>query len=287
MKNDEIEILEDEKPEELDNNIAIKPTTTPNDTVTTNDIAREMSRNEQNAGIIEIDSTKEDDRNLLNSSQTGNNNLQEIENSPKKNSTTKIVIIIILTIIAFVLIGNSIIHGLLSSSNSYYDKIKEEMTNSDTQDNDNNGKSQIDNGADYEQIAGYSFTATDKSLIYFKSDKTFIWYRNKDNQTDNYYEGTYTVYKGDNALNYISESLTEYGLTKDEQQKIITSRSTTEINAKETYYNINLLNTKIVTNGIAQTINKSIHYYGFLLKDQKTLDFVNMQTASPVIFVRN
>lgn len=292
MENDEIEILEDEKREELDNTIETESTNTLNDAVITNsdknktDSNQEINHNEQNTKITELDSATEESSDFLDNSQP-DNNLQEVENSPKKNNTTKIVIITVLAIIAFVLIGSFIIHELLSSTTSYSDKVKEEKTNSEVTDNDGLEESLIDNSSDYEQISGYSFTATDGSLIYFKPDKTFIWYKSKDNQMDNYYEGTYTVYKGENAIKYISESLTEYGLTKDEQQKIIVSRSTTGINAQESYYNINLLNTKIITNGVAQTINKTTHYYGFLLQDQKTLDFANMQTANSVTFVRN
>lgn len=67
-------------------------------------------------------------------------------------------------------------------------------------------------------FAGKTFDCGDGSTIYFGEDATFVWYQTDDDHTDNYYEGTYQVYCGGDAANYIVNDLSEYGMTQDEME---------------------------------------------------------------------
>ena len=134
------------------------------------------------------------------------------------------------------------------------------------------------------KLADNNYTCNDDSLIYFYANQTFKWYKSKYDLTDNYYEGTYTIYHADKAINYIAHDLTEYGLTKKEQEKIIKAYGS---EAKKYYYNLNLNTKKIVMNRVSKESNKTTSYYGFAINDNKTLDFVNINTASKIVYTKN
>ncbi len=67
-----------------------------------------------------------------------------------------------------------------------------------------------------EVFAGNSYLAGDDSVIYFQEDGTFEWYLSVDDTSDNYFKGTYDVYFDESALEYITEDLSDYGVTADE-----------------------------------------------------------------------
>lgn len=259
MKDEEIEILDIEETKE--ENI---PTDTskayPTDIPDLNNEDREIDiKNDDLLGEQNINS----DYNSDNKMPSSNN-----------KKTRKTITIIIITIIILFIAGICLLLKLVTSTNSYIDNIKNKKDESAmATKNDSKLK-----------LAGNSYTCNDDSLIYFYDNQTFKWYKSKYDLTDNYYEGTYTIYHADEAINYIAHDLTEYGLTKAEQEKIIKSYGS---DAKKYYYNLNLNTKKIVMNRVSETMNKTTSYYGFSINNNKTFNLVNINTAIRSVFTKN
>lgn len=141
----------------------------------------------------------------------------------------------------------------------------------------NNKNNLLDNNYDYEKIIGKSFIMSDESYIVFKSNKSFIWYRTKEDLTNNYYEGTYTVYRGENAIQHISNELINYGVTEQEQRDMISRNKLWEL---DNYFNINLHNEKSLINGKETKMNSNTNYFGFSNATYNYFDIANMKTSN-------
>jgi hypothetical protein len=128
----------------------------------------------------------------------------------------------------------------------------------------------------------HSFVAKDGSYIVFNKDKTFYWYESKDNLDDNYYYGTYEVYRGENAIDYISSKLTLYGVTESEQRNVIKNQGNKD--PIDHYYNWNLYNKKLVTNKNEQEIDRDTHFYGMVSDDYDVFYLVNMNASTYATF---
>lgn len=141
------------------------------------------------------------------------------------------------------------------------------------------------NSKNKDEISGYSYIEKqDNSLLDLKSDGTFLYYKDKDDKTDNYYEGTYVVYQGEDAIKYIANDLETYGLTEEEQKDLIRRN---EEYKEENYYCLVLKNNKCIMNG-KNTLTSTIEtpYYGFFFEQIDTLMIVNMKSANIYNFVR-
>ena len=130
---------------------------------------------------------------------------------------------------------------------------------------------------DYEKIMGKSFVMKDESYIVFNKDKTFIWYKTKDDLEDNYYEGTYTVYRGENAIKYISNDLSKYAVTEKEQRDLLKRNEDIKI---DMYYNLNLVNKKLVMNKEEKKLDYERHYYGYSNEEYNYFTLLSMDTAN-------
>lgn len=135
-----------------------------------------------------------------------------------------------------------------------------------------------------DDIYGHSFVTNDeyKSLLELKKDGSFKYYKNKDNLTDNYYEGTYKVYRGEKAIEYIDSELSQYGLTRQEQEDLINNNREYR---EDNYYCLVLKNKKCIVGG-KNTLPDEVEtpYYGFYLNN--SIGLVNMKTANIYEFVR-
>ena len=140
------------------------------------------------------------------------------------------------------------------------------------------------NKYDYENIIGHSFVVSDDSYIVFNKDNSFYWYQSKDNLNDNYYYGSYTVYRGDNAVNNIAQNLSLYNLTKEDQYLFINSFDGENDNL-DLYYNLNLYNEKIVVDGVSNKMSKDTNYYGIAYNDFKEFKMVNMTSSNYAVFL--
>lgn len=140
----------------------------------------------------------------------------------------------------------------------------------------NNSNNSINN-YDYEEIIGKSFIMADNSYIVFKDNKRFIWYKTKEDKDNNYYEGTYTVYRGENAIRYISNELTIYAVTEQEQRDLIDRNSKWQL---DNYFNINLHNERAFINNEETKMNSDTNYFGFANNDYTYFDIANMKTSN-------
>ena len=124
-------------------------------------------------------------------------------------------------------------------------------------------------------IKGYSWLADDKSMLYLNIDESYTWYQKDEDHKDNYYEGHYKTYKGEEAINYISSNLKEYGLTDEEQRKIFEDKKIDIDN----YYLIIITCEKMIQNGKEETVANNIaYYYGLYTDETKRLELTNLSS---------
>jgi len=129
----------------------------------------------------------------------------------------------------------------------------------------------------YEHLIGNSFIANDNSYLVLNNDKTFYWYKDVNNK-DEYYYGEYSIYRGENAISYISHDLSIYGIDEDYQRAYLKDKNI------DNYYNLNLTNKKLITNGEEEKMYKETKYYGISSEDYKIIEFINMDANNFAIF---
>lgn len=134
----------------------------------------------------------------------------------------------------------------------------------------------------YKHISGNSYVANDNSYLVLNSDKTFYWYLDKENKND-YYYGTYSVKRGENAIKYISSELTIFDITEEEQRQTIENIDIK--NAKDHYYSLNLHNERLVKDGKEEKMFKDTRYYGFATDNYDEFDFLNVDANNYAIFI--
>ena len=134
----------------------------------------------------------------------------------------------------------------------------------------------------YEHITGAYF-AQDESYLVLNSDKTFYWYIDK-NKEDDYYFGKYSVYRGENAVEYITKDLALFGISEEQQRQTIENIDIK--NAIDHYYLIILSNEKVVADGKENRIFKDTRYYGFATEDYNEFDLLNIDADNFAVFVR-
>ena len=133
----------------------------------------------------------------------------------------------------------------------------------------------------YEHLIGKSFIANDNSYLVLNKDKTFYWYKDIDNR-DEYYYGTYSIYRGENAIKYISTTLSIYGISEQYQRDYLENKDNN--NKIDYYYNLNLNNEKLVTGETEEKLYKETRYYGLASDDYKRFDLINMDANNYAIF---
>lgn len=131
-------------------------------------------------------------------------------------------------------------------------------------------------------FAGYSYVCGDGSVCYFEEDGTFIWYQSDDNHDDNYYEGTYDVYYGEDAIEFVTEDLAEYSVTEDELDDYFDRNSDSEFYQESNFCSLVLHNDILFTGGEEQDLGKDTYYMGFFADGY--YDAVNMITTNYASF---
>jgi hypothetical protein len=103
-------------------------------------------------------------------------------------------------------------------------------------------------------------------------------YQNDSVRDDNYYEGTYEIYNGTSAENYIVNDLSEYGIEQDELDEYYTR------NQGDSFYKIeNLFCMKMsveytIVDGEEWENGRETFYYGFA--DGTSYDMANLSTGN-------
>ena len=132
-------------------------------------------------------------------------------------------------------------------------------------------------------VKNTTWSGSDDSELIFKEDR-LDWYQSADEHNDNYYSGKYKLYTGKRAVKYITTDLEEYGITKDELQRVFDSRD--EFSEKN-FVVFDIRYDKFVLDGEEQEITRPLApWFGFILEDDTFLYVVNMNTASYYSFTK-
>jgi len=135
-----------------------------------------------------------------------------------------------------------------------------------------------------DEVSGYTWVEKSDSLLQLNSLGSFRYYKDKNDLTDYYYTGTYEVYVGQDAIEYITEDLQKYGVTKQEIQDLLDRNP--GYYSEEQLYCIVLNNQTCMINGTnTMTTPVTTPYYGFMLKSG-TLSLVNMNSATRYSFTK-
>lgn len=128
-------------------------------------------------------------------------------------------------------------------------------------------------------LAGTSWIAdNDGSQWVFEKDSSFHWYQKKGITDDNYYAGTYEFYMGADAMKYLTEDLSDYGVTEEELLEVIHRNSEYTLDRLVCF---TATNQSFMLDGQEQLSKPAMtHYFGFLLMDGTYLDIANMNTGS-------
>lgn len=162
------------------------------------------------------------------------------------------------------------------------DKKASQIQNIETKDKKT---SKIQNKESNDEISNNSFVnLSENSLLDLKSNGTYIYYKSQYDLSDNFKEGTYQVYKGEKAVEYIANELKEYGLTEEVQREILTTSSDCSI---ENYYCLILISDMFIIDGeYTEGSHEKIPYVGFYSKSTGELGLTNLSTAAYVYFVK-
>lgn len=137
-----------------------------------------------------------------------------------------------------------------------------------------------------DQLSGTSWTAVnDGSCWVFHEDQSFHWYQNPEELDDNYYAGTYECHMGADAMEYLTNDLSQFGVTEAEMMEVI-NRS--KVYTLEQFICFSTTNQSFLLNGEEQLSEESVtSYFGFLLQDGTYLDIANMITGSYYGFTKD
>lgn len=128
------------------------------------------------------------------------------------------------------------------------------------------------------EMANTIWIATDGSEMVFE-EKDFNWYKDEGIHDDNYYTGTYEYYRGQEAVEFITAELSEYGVTEKELEEMFANNIEEE--TKENFVVFNMVYTSITVDGeTTEPPTSLVPWFGFILEDDTYLDVVNMNTAS-------
>lgn len=135
-------------------------------------------------------------------------------------------------------------------------------------------------------VKGYLWKANDGSMLYLYNDNTFVWYKEDNVFDNNYYYGTYELYKGDSAITYVDKSLSDYGITKEEQEQIIGNMKDKIEKPIDYYYALILNNEFKIVDGVSTNSSNKTPLIGFFYEEKEYLDLANLNTANYSGFTR-
>lgn len=132
-------------------------------------------------------------------------------------------------------------------------------------------------------FAEKEFVAGDDSVIYFSNDGTFVWYRDDANHLDNYYTGTYEAHRGEKAVNYVTEELSDYAVTEEELEDYFVRNEGDDFYTRENYTVLTLCTEEAIIDGSNQVTEPyEKHYMGFM--EDGYYDAANMDSGEYASF---
>ena len=128
-------------------------------------------------------------------------------------------------------------------------------------------------------LAGTSWlSGDDNSQWVFGTDKTFHWYQMEGETDDNYFAGTYEFHVGQDAINYLTTELSDYGITERTIKRVISSNSEYTL---DNFVCFSCVNQSFMLRGKEQLSEDTLSsYLGFFLQDGTYLDIAKMTTGT-------
>lgn len=132
-------------------------------------------------------------------------------------------------------------------------------------------------------LPGIEWVGRDGALLRFGEDNTYKYFEKQEDETDNYLEGTFDLYIGEEAVQYIANEMPEYGVTVQEQEELFERSDATQ--RKDNYYLLILRHEKLMMDGENQYDEiVVVPFYGFYKKSQKKWELANMNSGNYTIF---
>ncbi len=126
-----------------------------------------------------------------------------------------------------------------------------------------------------DEISGYTWIGDDGSKLVLSENQQMVWYESQESHHDNYYTGTYVVYRGPDAVEYLTTELSDYGITKEQLDTLF--KKSLRYQQKNLYCLV--FNQEHKTVGEHTTQSPAVHpYYGFYDGKNNYLDIVNLDS---------
>lgn len=161
----------------------------------------------------------------------------------------------------------------------------------DDDDDDGDGDDDYDDEFQSDLMDGFSLDDTawqvtrDRSYLVFENDEDFKFSESDDKDAD-YFEGTYDIYTGEDAVDYMTDDLESYGVTKDELQRLFDNNEEYDV----ANFICLVLHCDACYIDNENTLDEPYDrpYMGWLLQDDDELflDLTSMNSAEYVTFVQ-
>lgn len=126
-------------------------------------------------------------------------------------------------------------------------------------------------------VANTTWKMSGGSEVIFTNDQ-IMWYQSPSDHTKNYYAGKYKFYIGKDAVNYIVNDLSEYGVTKDELQNLFDRNEEYSV---DNFVVFDIRYNEFDLDGEKQKIERPlVPWFGFILDNNTYLDVANMNTST-------
>ena len=197
------------------------------------------------------------------------------------------IIISAIFILVAILFFGVFVEAFNETLEEYEDKVSSYEDDEDDEDDEDKPATEMSSSDIEDKIRSTNWLEKhDNSYLDLESDGyDFTYYQDKEDKDNYYYEGFYDLYVGEDAVEYITEDLEEYGVTEDELEGLF--------DRNEEYDEANLVclvihNETCMIDG-ENTLEEDVvsPYYGFYLKDgsDEVLDLTNMNTATIFTFI--
>lgn len=209
-------------------------------------------------------------------------------NDKQKSSTGLIVAVIIVSVVAACGIGFGI-YGMLQNLQKDQKILELQAQLSIALDGlgqitDIDDIDDIETVDDDSLISNTTWIASDGSEAVF-TETEINWYKDAEDHSDNYYSGTYEFYIGEDAIDYVTQDLSEYGITRSEIDALIAKNSEY---SKDNFVVFDIEYDEFIMDGEEQVITRPlVPWYGFILKDNTYLDVANMNTGTYYKFTKS
>ena len=135
-----------------------------------------------------------------------------------------------------------------------------------------------------DELSGTDWTSLDDDSYWiFNEDHSFYWYLDREDKED-YYGGTYKLYKGWEALEILDNELASYHVTSSEILELIERADEYSV---DDFMVLWTDNTTYMLDGEEQISDTVVNtYYGFLCLNGEAFRIVNMKTGTEYIFIK-